>query len=171
MNFPISSTIWIAILGAILLYSYYHFSQKFPNVIESLWGTIKGKTRKFYYYSIGFCFLCYFAIFYYLFQYNHFTSSHIYQITLAISVMIIASMLWMPTSIEYHFHPHWILRTLIIFILLVVALSAWYLVHILLQIKDNSFAHKLAVFGASYFFFQVFILDFLYWNYAYLFAS
>ncbi len=171
MQFPLSNTLFILLLGIILLYSYSYFSRLHPNVIESLWGSIKGKTRQFYFYSIGFCFVCYLLIFLYLFSKSDLTSSQIYQITLSISIMIIASMLWMPTSIQYHFTPSFLLKLLIIFILLVVSLSAYYLIIILNQMKDSSTLHSLAIFGASYFFFQVFVLDFIFWNYAYLFSS
>ena len=175
MNFPIQNTLFIAILGFILLYSYYYFSQKYPSIIESLWGTIKGKTRQFYFYSIGFCFLCYISIFFYLFSKNNLTSSHITQITLAISTMIIASMLWMPLSIQYHFNKSFILKSLIIITLLLVSLSAFYLILLLSELKETSskmkYLHNISLFGGAYFFFQVFVLDFIYWNYAYLWRS
>lgn len=172
MNFPLHNTLFIALLGFILLYSYYYFSQKYPSIIESLWGTIKGKTRQFYFYSIGFCFLCYIAIFIYLFSKNNLTSPQIEQITVAISTMIIASMLWMPLSIQYHFHKTNILKSLIIITLLLVSLSAFYLILLLSELKETSLKMKylrnISVLGSMYFFFQVFVLDFIFWNYAYL---
>jgi hypothetical protein len=175
MNYPIYNTLFIALLGIILLYSYYYFSQKYPSIIESLWGTIKGKTRQFYFYSIGLCFLCYISIFIYLFSKNNLTSTQIQQITTAISTMIIASMLWMPLSIQYHFHKSSILKSLIIITLLLVSLSAFYLILLLFELKETStkmkYLQNISLLGSIYFFFQVFVLDFIYWNYAYLWRS
>jgi hypothetical protein len=171
LSFPLQNTLSIALLGSILIYSYYYLSKQYPSIIEALWGTIKGQTRQFYFYSIGFCFICYIFIFMYIFS-RKWIQNDISQITIAISSMIISSMLWMPLSIQYHLQKDKqikdLLRILIIFVLLVVALSALYLVLILWKIRDNGLMYKLALLGSMYFFFQVFVLDFIYWNYAYL---
>ncbi len=168
MNFPIQNTFFIALLGAILLYSYYYFSKKYPSSIESLWGKIKGKTRQFYYYSIAFCFICYIFIFLYLFSKKDLSENTIYKITLAISGMILASMIWMPLSIQYLKEKTSLLFTMITLTLLLVSIFAFYLIIIIQNQSEDKYHMKIlksiALISSSYFFFQVFFLDFIYWN-------
>ncbi len=175
MNFPIQNTLFIAILGSILLYSYYYFSKSFPGAIEKLWGNIKGKTRQFYYYSIAFCFIAYIFIFLYFFTKNDFDKDTIYKITLAISGMILASIIWMPLSIQYLKTRIELLRIMIILTLLLVSLFAFYLIIIIQHQKEtNSYKNilkNIALVGSAYFFFQVFFLDFVYWNTQFLFVK
>jgi len=175
MKFPLSHTLFIAIFGFLLLYSYYFFSQKFPNIIESLWGSIKGNIRKFYFISIFFCFIAFGFIFFYIFQKNNFTSLQIIQFTTALAIIIFSSLLWMPTSILYFYNKSLFLKLLIILILLLVSMGALYLIMILQSWKEtnkNMMTYQnYAFYGACYFFFQVFILDFIFWNYAYLYSS
>ncbi len=171
MNFPISNTIFIAIIGFLLLYSYKFFSSKDPSIVEHLWGSIKGNLRKFYFISIGICFIAYFFIFIYLFKTNKLNNDLIFKITIAISGMILSSILWMPVSIIYYKNRSMLLKIMVIFILLLVSLFAFYLIKLLKDINENTIYHKLALYGSMYFFFQVFILDFIYWNYAFLYNS
>jgi hypothetical protein len=175
MIFPIQNTLLIAILGAILLYSYYYFSKLYPSSIEKLWGNIKGKTRQFYYYSIAFCFIAYIFIFLYFFTKKDFDNDTIYKITLAISGMIIASIIWMPLSIQYLKNKIELLRVMIILTLLLVSLFAFYLIIIIQHQKETDSYKKIlkniALLGSCYFFFQVFVLDFVYWNFQFLFAK
>lgn len=175
MNFPVKNTIFIAILGAILLYSYYYFSKLYPQSIEKLWGNIKGKTRQFYYYSIAFCFIAYIFIFLYFFTKSDFDKDTIYKITLAISGMILASLIWMPLSIQYLNTKIELLRIMIILTLLLVALFAFYLIIIIQHQREINktqiILKNIALLGSCYFFFQVFVLDFVYWNFQFLFAK
>lgn len=175
MHFPVQNTLFIATLGAILLYSYYYFSKLYPGSIEKLWGNIKGKTRQFYYYSIAFCFIAYIFIFLYFFIKKDFDKETIYKITLAISGMILASLIWMPLSIQYLNTKIELLRIMIIFTLLLVSLFAFYLIIIIQHQKEtkpiNVVLKNIALVGSSYFFFQVFFLDFVYWNFQFLFAK
>lgn len=168
MNFPIKNTLFIALLGTILLYSYYYFSNKYPSAIEKLWGNIKGKTRQFYYYSIALCFICYIFIFLYFFSKKDLDENTIYKITLAISGMILASMIWMPLSIQYLNEKTSLIFTMITLTLLLVSIFAFYLIIIIQHQKENTNYMKIlkaiALLSASYFFFQVFVLDLIFWN-------
>ncbi len=169
MNFPKEQFVPIFILAVLLLYSYYYFSQKYPNIIENLWGTIKGDLRQFYIYSLLVCFVFFFFIFIFLYTYNKFEEIEINTIIIALYGIVLTSILWMPLSIIYYKKPDNLLRLTIIVLLLLVALFAFILFYTLYKIKDNSLIKNVSTIGAFYFFFQTFFLDFLYWNYAFLF--
>lgn len=175
MKYPLSHTLFIALIGFLLLYSYYFLSQKFPNIIEALWGTIKGNIRRFYFVSISLCFVAFGFIFFYIFQKQDFTSIQIYQITTALSIIIFSSLLWMPTSILYYYQKSLFLKLCIILILLLVSMGAFYLIMTIQSWKETNkkmiSLQNNAFYASCYFFFQVFILDFLFWNYAYLYSS
>ncbi len=169
MNFPKEQFVPIFILGLMLLYSYYYFSQKNPGIIENLWGTIKGRLREFYIYSILVCFVFFFFIFIYLNTYNKFNQIEIDTIIISLYGIVLTSILWMPLSIIYYKKPDNLLRFTIIVLLLLVGLFAFNLFYTLYNIKDDSLLKRVSMIGSFYFFIQAFFMDFLYWNYAFLF--
>lgn len=167
MQFNKSYIFILAILGIILLYSYYYLIVNNKNSMK-LWGRINGNFLYIYYVSmllstIGFLFL-----FYYLNITNIFNQYQINRIFISLLCVVIISMLWMPLSLKYmnETNKSNILMYQILAVLLLVALSSLYLVFLIYNIEDNS--HKisklLAVIGMSYFFIHAFFFDFITWS-------
>lgn len=166
MKFDNKYIITVAIIGIILLYSYYYYGKKIDN-INKLWGRIKGNFINVYYASmllsaIGFLFL-----FYYLIVSNSFTQKQINQIFIALILIVGISIIWMPLSIYYLKNKKNMIKILIIAVLLVVALASLYLIYILNQVQENKLIlnKKLALLGMIYFFIHAFFFDSLIWSY------
>ena len=166
MKFDTKYIIIIAILGIILLYSYYYFFKSFKDPTK-LWGRIEGNFLYIYYISmilstIGFLFL-----FYYLITSNSFTIDEIHKLYYSLICILIISMFWMPVSIDYIKNKNNYNKFLIYLILFSVAMSVLYLNLILNNIKEykNKIGKKLALIGMIYFFIHTFFFDFILWTY------
>jgi len=164
MNFPNTYFLFIVILGALLLYSYYHFLKK--TTADKLWGRIKGKFRLFYYLSMLISAVGFLLLLYYLYKNNNLTMGQIDTLYLWILLFIIISMFWMPFSIEYIVKKSIYVQYSVYFVLFLVALSALMILHTLLNIKDKQFIQErlLAIIGVSYLFFHTFVMDLILWT-------
>jgi hypothetical protein len=111
--------------------------------------------------AIGFVFMMY-----YLLVGNLFTQNDIKHLFISSLVILIASMLWMPLSLEYIRHPNLWLKMIIIIILLMVACGGYYIILRLYWINDrqNKSARILSILGMIYFFLHTFILDSIIWS-------
>lgn len=158
MFFQKKYTIIISILAILLLLSYYYFYS------VQLWGGIKGNLLKIYYLSITLSFIGFLFLFYYLFTSNKLTYENSLNIFYSLLGIVIFSMFWMPLSLYYLKNKSTLLMFLIISLLLLVSLSAFYLLINIYKINDNSLSKKLAVGGVIIFFIHVFILDNISWS-------
>jgi hypothetical protein len=165
MQFNITYIYILAILGIILLYSYYYLFVNYKNSYE-LWGKIKGNLLNVYYVSmllstIGFLFL-----FYYLNITNIFNTTQINKIFISLVCIVVISMLWMPLSLQYLTKKNDFLMYQILLVLFLVSLSALYVVILLYNIKETE--HKtsklFALIGMIYFFIHAFFFDFITWS-------
>jgi hypothetical protein len=152
----------LAILGIILLYSYYYFFKTDNNSIK-LWGRIKGNLLKLYYVSMLLSALGFLLLFYYIVTSNIFTQNNINLIFGLLISIIVISMFWMPLSLYYMKNKSEVIKYLIIFILFLVALSTLYLLYVLKSINDKN--NKLALIGMTYFFIHAFFFDTITWSY------
>ncbi len=158
----------ISILGILLLYSYYYFINLKKSNLNDLWGGIKpnSKLYNFYIISIGLAALGFILMMYYLLVGNSFNEKDIKHIFISTLVILIASMFWMPLTLEYIKHPQPWLKTIIIIILLIVACGGYYTMLRLYWTNDTK--HKisriLSILGMKYFFLHTFILDCIIWS-------
>ena len=152
--------------GAILLYSYYRLTVNTPYV-NKLWGKIDGNFKNVYIYSIFLSALPFLITVYYLnFDKNikDEIKNNIYNGLLGI---VLFSIFWMPLTILYLLKKEdkCMIRQLVIFTLFLVAASTFYVLYQLNKINDDSLIYKSSFYGMCYFFFHVFVLDFLTWSY------
>ena len=159
----------LAILGIALLYQYYYFATTEKNVLQ-LWGRIKGTLLNVYYVSMILSALGFLVFFYYLFISNSFSSSEITKLFIALLLIIIISMFWMPLSFRYLKKKSDLLKYLIILVLFLVAASTMYLIYVLYNVKEQKYvAYKNAALGGMiYFFIHAFFFDCITWSYNYL---
>jgi hypothetical protein len=158
----------ISILGILLLYSYYYFLNLKKSNLRDLWGRIKTGTNfyNFYLISMIIAALGFLLMMYYLLVGNLFTQKDITHLFISSLVILVASLLWMPLSLEYIRHPSLWLKMIIIIILLMVACAGYYIILRLYWINDreNKSARILSILGMIYFFFHTFILDAIIWS-------
>jgi hypothetical protein len=111
--------------------------------------------------TFGFLFL-----FYYLIVTNTFNSYQINRIFIALLCIVIISMLWMPLSLQYLTKKSTSLMYQILLVLLIVSLSALYIVFLIYNIKDSQHTTSkiLALIGMIYFFIHAFFFDFITWS-------
>jgi hypothetical protein len=102
----------------------------------------------------------------YLLVGNLFTQKDITHLFISSLVILIASLLWMPLSLEYIKYPGIWLKIIIIMILLMVACGGYYIILRLYWIKDTQQknARILSIIGMVYFFLHTFILDSIIWS-------
>lgn len=154
------------ISGIVLLYSYYRLGKNTPYV-EKLWGKIDGNFRNVYIYSIFISALPFLITVYYI-NFNKKLDQKIKNnIYLGLLSVVLFSIFWMPLSILYLIKKEdkCMIRQLVIFTLFLVAASAFYVLNELKKIDDNSLLYKSSFYGMCYFFFHVFVLDFITWSY------
>lgn len=166
MKFDNKYIIIIAILGIILLYSYYYFGKNTENV-NKLWGRIKGNFLNVYYLSMILSTIGFLLLFYYLIISNNFTEDQVNKLFIALLLIVVVSMIWMPLSIYYLKNKKDLYKFLIYIVLFIVAISSLYLIYILNQTKEYKLKlyKNLAMIGMTYFFIHAFLFDFLMWTY------
>ena len=165
MKFDTKYIIIIAILGIILLYSYYYFAKNTENV-NKLWGRIKGNFLNVYYLSMILSAIGFLLLFYYLIISNNFTEDQVNKLFIALLLIVIVSMIWMPLSIYYLKNKKDLYKFLIYIVLFIVAISSLYLIYILNQTDEYKLKlyKNLALIGMIYFFIHAFFFDFLMWT-------
>jgi hypothetical protein len=166
MKFDRTYIFIISILGIILLYSYYYYGTTTKNPLR-LWGRIDGNFRNVYYLSMILSTIGFLLLFYYLINTNVLTTDNINNIFYGLLGIVVISIFWMPLSIEYLNKKSLLYKFLIIFVLLLVAISTLYVIYILNSIKDtvNPISHTLALYGMIYFFIHAFFFDSLLWSF------
>ncbi len=166
MKFDTKYIIIIAVLGLILLYSYYYFGTTTQNV-NKLWGRIKGNLLNVYYLSMILSAIGFLLLFYYLIISNNFNKDQVNSIFIALLLIVGVSILWMPLSIYYLKNKKDIYKILIYIVLFIVAISSLALIITLNKTKENKlvFYKNLAMVGMIYFFIHAFLFDFLIWTY------
>lgn len=154
----------IAILGILLLYSYYFFAKK--NNVQKLWGNIHGKLLLIYYISMILTAIAFLLFFYYLFISTSFEKKQTYHIFIALSLVIILSMFWMPLSLQYMKNKSPFIKFSIYAVLFFIPCAVLYIIHSCINIKENKYKieKKIAIFSMIYFFIHTFFLDFLLWT-------
>jgi hypothetical protein len=165
MLFNRNYIIIIALIGILLLYSYYYYATNDKRVLE-LWGRIKGNYLKIYYISMFVSAFGFLLFFYYLFISNSFTINEQYNIFCALLGIVVISILWMPLSLLYLRNKNNVLMISIILVLLLVALFTLYLLFLLYNINEKNYKlnKKLALYGMIYFFIHAFFFDFISWS-------
>lgn len=154
------------ISGLVLLYSYYRLGKNTPYV-EKLWGKIDGNFKNVYIYSIFISALPFLITVYYINFDKKLDQKIKNNIYLGLLGIVLFSIFWMPLSILYLIKKEdkCMIRQLVIFTLFLVAASAFYVLNELKKIDDNSLLYKSSFYGMCYFFFHVFVLDFISWSY------
>lgn len=152
--------------GIFLLYSYYRLAKNTPNV-NKLWGKINGNFRYLYIISIFISALPFLVTVYYLNNSNVLDENMKHNIYIGLLGIVLFSIFWMPLSILYLIRKEdkCIIRQLVLVTLFLVSASTFYVLHELNKINDDSLAYKFSFYGMCYFFFHVFVLDFLTWSY------
>lgn len=165
MNFPFSYLTIIGIIGIILLYSYYYYATNYKNVLE-LWGKIKGNLLFTYYLSMIISAISFLCLIYYLFISKNLNKIEINNLFLGIFSVVFFSIFWMPLSLNYLKNKNNYTKLLIYIVLFIVALSTFYILYTLYNIKDNQnmFVKQIAFFAMIYFFIHVFFFDFILWT-------
>jgi hypothetical protein len=165
MKFPVSYLITLAILGVILLYSYYYYFKN-DNKSQLLWGKVKGNLLIVYYISMLLSAIGFLLLFSYLIVSNSFKSEEIIKIFVSLLCIIIISMFWMPLSLNYLHKKDIITKYFTIIVLFLVALSTLYLLYVLYNVKENNniLFKNLAFYGMLYFFIHAFFFDFITWS-------
>jgi hypothetical protein len=158
----------LAILGIALLYQYYYLATTEKNVLK-LWGRIKGILLNVYYVSMILSALGFLVFFYYLFISSSFSSSEITKMFIALVLIIVISMFWMPLSFRYLKKKSELLKYLIILVLFLVSVSTLYLIYVLNSVKEQKYIgyKNAALVGMIYFFIHVFFFDCTTWSYNY----
>ena len=156
----------LLISGAILLYSYYRLGVNTPYV-NKLWGKIDGNFKNVYIISIFISAFPFLLTVYYLNVDKKLDQQIKNKIYLGLLGIVLFSIFWMPLSILYLLKKEdkCMIRKLVIFTLFLVAASAFYVLRELYLINDNSLIYKGSFYGMCYFFFHVFVLDFITWSY------
>ena len=168
MQFNREYIIILAILGIALLYQYYYLATTEKNVLQ-LWGRIKGTLLNVYYVSMFLSAFGFLVFFYYLFISNSFSSSEITKMFIALLLIIIISMFWMPLSFSYLKKKSDLLKYLIILVLFLVSVSTLYLIYVLYNVSEQKYVvnKNIALCGMIYFFIHAFFFDCTTWSYNY----
>ena len=154
------------ISGAVLLHSYYRLGKNTPNV-DKLWGNITGNFKNFYIFSIFISAVPFLTTVYYLNTNETLDEKIKNNIFRGLLGIVLFSIFWMPLTILYLLKKEdkCMIRQLVIFTLFLVAASSFYVLIELNKIKDESLVYKSSLYGMCYFFFHVFVLDFISWSY------
>ena len=106
-------------------------------------------------------------LFYYLIICISFTQQDIMKLTIALVLIFVISMLWLPLSLNYLKNKTDSNKYLVIFVLFLVALSSLYLLFVLNKVneKENLLAKRFAFYGMTYFFIHAFFFDNILWCY------
>lgn len=152
--------------GAVLLYSYYRLGKNTPYV-NKLWGNIDGIFKNIYMYSIFISALPFLVTVYYINFDKRLEQTIKNNIYLGLLGIVLFSIFWMPLSILYLLKKEdkCMIRQLVILTLFLVAASTFYVLHQLNKVDDDSLIYKSSFYGMCYFFFHVFVLDFISWSY------
>ena len=162
-------------LGIVLLYSYYYLINKNKKIANDLWGNILNIKHLIPVY-IGSMFLTavgFLCVLYYLYKTSSLTLYEKKIIPIALMVIIIVSILWMPLSLNYlksKTKPAY-LKYIIIAVLSIVAFASLYSTVLINNIREKNYKleQKIATIGMSYFFIHTFFLDNLTWSYNFFF--
>ena len=165
MKFYTSYIIIVAILGLILLYSYYYFGSTSNNV-QQLWGKVKGNLLNIYYISMLLSALGFLFLFYYLLVSKSLNNDQINKLFISLILILVMSMIWMPLSLYYLKNKKTIYKYLIYLVLFIVAISILYFILVLNSVQEVNFktSKLLAMIGMIYFFIHCFFFDFLLWT-------
>ena len=166
-----SSFLIIVSLGTILLYSYYYLSTNNKKIVKDLWGNIRNIKHLIPVY-IGSMFLSaagFLSALYYLYKTTSLTPYEKKIIPIALMVIIIVSILWMPLSLNYlksKAKPSY-LKYAIIAVLSIVAFGSLYSTVLINTIREKNYKleQKIATIGMSFFFIHTFFFDNLSWSY------
>lgn len=158
-------------LGIVLLYSYYYLATKNKKIVNDLWGNIRHIKHLIPIY-IGSMFLSaigFLCALYYLYKTTSLTSYERKIIPIALMVIIIVSIFWMPLSLNYlknKTKPAY-LKYVIIVVLSIVAFASLYSTVSINTIREKNYKleQKIATIGMSYFFIHTFFFDNLAWSY------
>ena len=167
----LSSFLILFSLGTILLYSYYYLATKNKKIVNDLWGNIRNIKYLIPVY-IGSMFLSAFGFLSALYYLYKTTSLTLYEkkiIPIALMVIIIVSIFWMPLSLNYlksKAKPSYLKYT-IITVLSIVAFASLYSTVLVNNIREKNYKleQKIATIGMIYFFIHTFFFDNLTWNY------
>jgi hypothetical protein len=167
----LSSFLIVVTLGIVLLYSYYYLSTSNKKIVKDLWGNIRNIKHLIPVY-IGSMFLSaagFLSALYYLYKTTSLTLYEKKIIPIALMVIIIVSIFWMPLSLNYlksKEKPSYLKYT-IIAVLSIVAFASLYSTVLINTIREKNYKleQKVATIGMSYFFIHTFFFDNLSWSY------
>ena len=167
----LSSFLMIFPLGILLLYSYYYLATKNKKIVNDLWGNIRNIKHLIPVY-IGSMFLAavgFLCALYYLYKTTSLTPYEKKIIPIALMVIVIVSIFWMPLSLNYlknKTKPSY-LKYVIIVVLSIVAFASLYSTVLINNIREKNYKleQKIATIGMSYFFIHTFFFDNLSWSY------
>ena len=164
------------VLGAVLIYSYYHYITKGGVSVKTLWGKAYS-VRNFYTLSLILCVVSYLVMSLFILFKTPNSRQNLALISnlVVINVLIITiSMLWLPLTLLYVKEKDSKSLTMlgVLLVLFIVAMSAYKQVNLVkaLSPENNNCAQTMktaAIVGAGYFFFHTFFLDFLGWSYGF----
>ena len=169
MNFEYCYLAIIALIGCLLLYSYYKYIVDFNNV-SKLWGNSPSLyTNGLFFVSFLLCSIAFILLFIYLSTYNKFSEVEIERLFLGLLGIVLISLFWLPLTIFHSTYSKSKLLTkiLIIFTLFIVAVSSIYVTYLINNINDNSLLKKIVFYGMCYFCFHTLVLDLFFWSYGY----
>ena len=133
MNFNYNYLIIIAVLGCLLLYSYYKYISNIDNV-SKLWGVSPSFYKdKLFFVSFLLCSIAFLMLFVYLVTYKNFNELQIEKIFLGLLGIVLISLFWLPLTI---FHLTYkkdkcLNRMLILLTLFIVAISSIYVTFVI----------------------------------------
>ena len=163
----------ISCLGAILIYSYYYLATNNKSIVNDLWGNISNikHLTSLYIGSMVLSAIGFLYSLYYLYITRSLTVFEKKMIPTSLMIIVIASMVWMPLSLNYinnkmaDFAIY--LKYIIIGVLSIVAIESLYSTKLINSIREKEYKteKKLATIGMSYFFIHTFFLDNIYWSY------
>jgi hypothetical protein len=167
----LSSFLIVVTLGIVLLYSYYYLSTSNKKIVKDLWGNIRNIKHLIPVY-IGSMFLSaagFLSALYYLYKTTSLTPYEKKIIPIALMVIIIVSIFWMPLSLNYlknKTKPSYLKYT-IIAVLSIVAFASLYSTVLINTIREKNYKleQKIATIGMSYFFIHTFFFDNISWSY------
>lgn len=169
MNFNYNYLIIIAVLGCILLYSYYKYISNIGD-IKKLWGNSPSFYKdKLFFVSFILCAVAFLLLFIYLASYKKFSELQIQKIFLGLLGIVLISLFWLPLTIFHltYKKDKYLNKILILLTLFIVAISSIYLTCQIYKIDDNSLFKQLVFYGMCYFCFHTLVLDLFYWSYGY----
>lgn len=159
------SNLALSLSGFFLLYSYYKLAITTP-FVNKLWGKINGILKNIYILSIFISSIPFILTVYYINTQN--INQNIKQnIFNGLLGIVLFSIFWMPLCILFLIKNNGkcIIRQIIILTLFLVSFCSFYVLYQLNNINDNTLLYNLTFYGMCYFFFHVFILDFITWSY------